>query len=582
MVEQVAETRGQAAERRVHDVLRSALPAEYHLFPSVRWCAKTRREGPAHDGEADLVVVHPENGLLVVEVKAGEPSRDASGHWFIGPKPLDRSPFAQAEAAKHDLTRALTDLPDWPVHSEPRAGHAVAFPDVDLASLPRGHALLGPDAPREIVLDADALATPAAARAAVERAFAYWVGDGSRGEPLGEAGMQRVDEYLAPTIALRRLLRHDVEDDRARLIQASREQVRTLDHFRSHRRVAVVGPAGSGKSILAIEKARRLARDGFRTLLVCFNQPLATAVLREVEGTTADDPATAQRLIVSTFHRLCETLGERAGVLPPKADDPPREWWDEVLPATLDAAIDALPDERFHAIVVDEGQDFEHAWLESLTFLLDDPTGDVLWVFHDPGQALYRDDQVAALGLEQVELFEDYRCPARVSEVASRFYRGPGEPLAVASPGLPPRIVEAAAGQPTIEAVRVELHRLIVDEGVRPWQIVVLSGRSAPESAVWRQRQFGNEVLWNGAIDDAGRSLRLPADEVPDEPPDIVRFETIRRFKGLEREVVVLCELPEAGERLDQLLYVGLTRATTQLVVIAPPELAQRLGRMPV
>ena len=86
MVEQVAETRGQAAERRVHDVLRAALPAEYHLFPNVRWCAKTRRDGPAHDGEADLVVVHPEHGLLVIEVKAGEPSRDARGRWFVGPK----------------------------------------------------------------------------------------------------------------------------------------------------------------------------------------------------------------------------------------------------------------------------------------------------------------------------------------------------------------------------------------------------------------------------------------------------------------------------------------------------------------
>ena len=121
---------------------------------------------------------------------------------------------------------------------------------------------------------------------------------------------------------------------------------------------------------------------------------------------------------------------------------------------------------------------------------------------------------------------------------------------------------------------------MIADEGVRPWQIVVLSGRTAAESDVWRQRRFGNEVLWNGAIDDAGHSLRLPSDEVPDEPPDVIRFETIRRFKGLEREVVILCELPETGERLDALLYVGLTRATTQLVVIAPPELAQRFGRM--
>ena len=112
-------------------------------------------------------------------------------------------------------------------------------------------------------------------------------------------------------------------------------RLRTLDHFRSHRRVAVVGPAGSGKSILAIEKARRLARDGFRTLLVCFNQPLATAVLREVErGRRPTIRRRPERLTVSTFHRLCETLGERAGVLPPKPDDPPREWWDDVLPGS--------------------------------------------------------------------------------------------------------------------------------------------------------------------------------------------------------------------------------------------------------
>jgi UvrD-like helicase C-terminal domain len=53
---------------------------------------------------------------------------------------------------------------------------------------------------------------------------------------------------------------------------------------------------------------------------------------------------------------------------------------------------------------------------------------------------------------------------------------------------------------------------------------------------------------------------------------------TIRRFKGMEREVVVLVELPTEGDRLDELMYVGFTRATTELVVIAPPELARRLA----
>jgi superfamily I DNA/RNA helicase len=73
--------------------------------------------------------------------------------------------------------------------------------------------------------------------------------------------------------------------------------------------------------------------------------------------------------------------------------------------------------------------------------------------------------------------------------------------------------------------------------------------------------------------------LGYAADEVPEEPVDdiVVRFETARRFKGLERPVVILCELSEDTKRLDQLLYTGLTRATAHLVVIAPPSLAARL-----
>ena len=56
-----------------------------------------------------------------------------------------------------------------------------------------------------------------------------------------------------------------------------------------------------------------------------------------------------------------------------------------------------------------------------------------------------------------------------------------------------------------------------------------------------------------------------------------VLFETIRRFKGLERDVVVLVELSPDARRLEQLLYTGLTRATTHLTVIAPPALVGRL-----
>lgn len=139
-------------------------------------------------------------------------------------------------------------------------------------------------------------------------------------------------------------------------------------------------------------------------------------------------------------------------------------------------------------------------------------------------------------------------------------------------------MIGASPGRETLEALRRTLHDLTEAERVPPWEIVVLSGRSAADSEAWRARRFGNVVLANAAINDDGSSRRLPHEQVEDEPDDCVVFETVRRFKGLEREVVVLVELPVDVPRLDELLYVAITRATTQLVVIAPPELAARLG----
>jgi hypothetical protein len=575
----VIESQGKAAERVVFERLSAALPSpEFRLYPNAEWLGPMREGGPARDGEADLVIVNEENGLLVLEVKSGAPSRDHAGRWWIGGHELDRDPFKQAAESKHQLVRKLAALPDWPPRTQPRAGHAIALPDVDLASLPPGHALLGPDAPSELVLDAQALETSESIRRWVERAYAYWVGDGTRGYPLGALQVRLIDEILAPTWELHRLVRGRIADDRAELLTASSEQALILNHTKRLRRLEVVGPAGSGKSMLAAEKARRLAREGYRTLLICFNQRLATSLIHELADAPAPAPAALgpTGLDVTTFHRLCERLATEAGVLPARPTPVPQTWWGETLPAAAEAAIDALPQVRYHAIVIDEGQDFEARWFELLQRLLIDHD-DVFWVFHDPGQALIRTDVVAGLGFERLELFDNHRNPSSIAELAARFYHGGEEPLATRTTERRYAVVSAEPGVATIEALRKTLHRLIEEERVAPFRIAVLSGGSAGASEVWRHRRFGNACLENAALYDDGSSRGIAPEDVPDEQ-DLVRFETIRRFKGMEREVVVLVELPTDGDRLDELLYVGLTRATTELVVIAPPALALRLG----
>ena len=181
-------TRGEDAERLVADRLRAALPPEYRLYPNVEWTGPMRDGGPAEDGEADLVIAHPEHGLLVLEVKDGEPSRDHAGRWWLGPNRLDRSPFEQAMRSQHQLVRKLESLPAWPVRPggggprTPHAGHGVAFPSVDLAEPAAGPRAArarraGGDRPR--CRGAGAARSPSAP--GIERAFDYVIGDGSKG-----------------------------------------------------------------------------------------------------------------------------------------------------------------------------------------------------------------------------------------------------------------------------------------------------------------------------------------------------------------------------------------------------------------
>ena len=84
---------------------------------------------------------------------AGGPATASS----IGP------PFEQAADSHHSLVAKLKELPDWQAGLDPIAGHAVAFPNVDLASLD-AKILMGTDADPELILDKAILAPGPAAQ----------------------------------------------------------------------------------------------------------------------------------------------------------------------------------------------------------------------------------------------------------------------------------------------------------------------------------------------------------------------------------------------------------------------------------
>jgi hypothetical protein len=94
-----------------------------------------------------------------------------------------------------------------------------------------------------------------------------------------------------------------------------------------------------------MEKARRLAREGKRVLLLCFNKLLAESLAKRADGFT-----------VKNFHGLCRDLANAAGIPFRLPKDPvaAKEYWEVEPPQQLMRALEAFPDERFDAVIVDE------------------------------------------------------------------------------------------------------------------------------------------------------------------------------------------------------------------------------------
>ena len=193
------ESVGARAEKHIHDRLREALPPEFTLFQNVAWVV--RDHGVEREGEADVIVAHPERGFLVIEVKSGPITRDGQGRWWAGGRALDRAPFEQAADSRHSLVAKLRELPDWPAGLNPMSGHAVAFPNAEVASLGTKVFFLGPDADPDLIIDR-AMLEPDGLRNArlrkwVDTAYELW--SGGKAQSPGKQGIEHAggDDHLA-------------------------------------------------------------------------------------------------------------------------------------------------------------------------------------------------------------------------------------------------------------------------------------------------------------------------------------------------------------------------------------------------
>ena len=187
-------------------------------------------------------------------------------------------------------------------------------------------------------------------------------------------------------------------EDKGNLLTA--EQERVIELLQYQHRAELIGGAGSGKTNLAILKARAFAREGKRTALMCYSRGLA----RHFQLLSATWPARERPAYIGTFHQL----PFRWGLEPPAAVNP--EYFETELPRRLAEVAAGVPEaERFDAVVVDEAQDFGASWWDALLTCFRDLADPRLYVFTDAHQRIFDREGAAPVELNPFVLGENLR-----------------------------------------------------------------------------------------------------------------------------------------------------------------------------
>ena len=512
-------------EGLIFDALAS-LSEDYYVFHSFR--ITDTREGIFHESETDFVILNRTKGVICLEAKAGR-VRYENGCWLYGSGiPMHNGgPFNQASANKYKLMRYISDSSMAFVLEKCKFFHAVWFPSVSNDRL--RSMTLPSEGDKTLVLTKEALSDP---EEFIDRVYALELPSRVQTN-LSEFECKRlVREIFCPQFNVFPSASFEADLKKIVFHRLLDEQAGILDFLDEQLTAAVNGAAGTGKTMIAVEKARRHAAFGEKVLFLCFN----TQLKDYLENNYARE-FVSYYTIAGFACKICNTA---------------RPDYKELKSKLEDYYISgSFP---YKHVIIDEGQDFGSEAIEETDIIqlihdiiVDTDQGGTFYVFYD-----------------RLQLIQAREMPKFISDLDCRLtlYRNCRNTENIAVTSLrpiterKPRVFDGAVkGAPAklhfCDSVQSEHERIdvIIDElaadGYR--DIVILTCKTEATS-----------VLSNSVKGGRYRNKYL--------------FTTCRKFKGLEADVVVLVDVDKTTFEQDNVLlfYVGTSMMTARIFFYLP------------
>lgn len=561
-------------------------PDDFDIFYNTEFSGSRREENP--DYEVDFIVADLRNGhlngIVCIEVKGGVLSYNGEKGWTQNSDPMKKSPTSQVITAMHNLIKRFPEISSYVPF-----GWMVCFPDV----VSPGPENLPPSLNDIQIIDK--LKTSYLR----ETLCAFFDNLNEKHPDKTGVSAKKYEKYFRSPLKVScdfvLPLSVRISGDEQVFIQLTRQQSKLLRAAKDNKRILVKGTAGTGKTILAKETATDFYNQGLNVLFLCFNSVLAAnieysfkkgksagtaninydrifadenmeldpgkleQILKNIAVENENEGESKGSLRIDTYHSFaCSQISRVDHVWWNENIGGPSFWEFEIAAKIEEIAKSGKIKDLFDVVIIDEGQDFEECWFESLDSVLKPEARRYIFMdmYQNINQAISNVPDVDSY--HQTVLDENCRSTRNIVQELSRiidqeifFMEGTPEGEAV-------RIIPYKSDEHQQILVLSEIRTLLGKGNVRPEDILILMNTEKEDSCLANTKQLDDLPLRmlgnNGVLSDTN-----------------INYTHIRTFKGLEANIVIIIDT-DKGYCDENMLYTQASRGKHVLCIFKKSE----------